>query len=112
MDHDGSLGPDVNRGEIWLGHIGNKQRPVVILTRSIVLDVRQLVTVAEVTTNVRGTHAEVPIESHAVGIDRPWVINCDRIHTISQKSLTGPIGQLDPTTLQQLCAAVSWSLGC
>jgi mRNA-degrading endonuclease toxin of MazEF toxin-antitoxin module len=102
----------VNRGEIWLGQIGNKQRPVVILTRSIVLDVRQLVTVAEVTTKIRGTNAEVTIDPEVVGLHQPSVINCDGIHTISQKSLTGPIGRLDPSTLKQLCAAVSWSLGC
>jgi mRNA-degrading endonuclease toxin of MazEF toxin-antitoxin module len=102
----------MNRGEVWLAFVGNNQRPVVILTRSMVLDVRQLVTVAEVSTNIRGTNAEVAIDLEEVELDQPSVVNCDGIHTISQTSLTGLIGQLGTATLQQLCSAVSWSLGC
>ncbi len=102
----------MNRGEVWLGNVGKKKRPVVILTRSIVIDVRQLVTVAEVTTNVRGTNAEVVLDHRAVGLDESSVINCDGIHTIPTKLLDGPIGRLDGPTLEQLSRAVNWALGC
>jgi mRNA-degrading endonuclease toxin of MazEF toxin-antitoxin module len=37
----------VTRGEIWLAQAGRKQRPVLILTRPEVIDVRELVTVAD-----------------------------------------------------------------
>jgi len=40
-----------------LAQVGRKKRPVLILTRSEVIDVRELVTVAEVTTSVRGLAA-------------------------------------------------------
>ena len=40
----------MNRGEVWWGEVGGKRRPVVILTRPEVIDVRELVTVAEFTT--------------------------------------------------------------
>ena len=43
----------MNRGEIWLTEIGRKRRPVLVLTRPEVIDVRELVTVAEVGTTVR-----------------------------------------------------------
>ncbi len=102
----------MNRGEVWLGNVGKKKRPVIILTRSIVIDVRQLVTVAEVTTNIRGTNAEVSIDPDVVGLHQPSVINCDGIHTIPKNLLEGPIGFLDGPTLEQLSRAVKWALGC
>ena len=40
----------MNRGEIWLAEVAQKVRPVVVLTRDEVIDVRSRVTVAEVTT--------------------------------------------------------------
>jgi hypothetical protein len=52
-----SLGRGARRGELWLAQVGRKKRPVLILTRSEVIDVRELVTVAEVTTSVRGLAA-------------------------------------------------------
>jgi len=50
------------RGEVWLAEVGRKKRPVVVLTRSEVLDVRALVTVAEVTTSIRGLASEVTLD--------------------------------------------------
>jgi hypothetical protein len=48
----------VNRGEVWLAEAGRKRRPVLVLTRSEVIDVRALVTVVEITTSVRNIGAE------------------------------------------------------
>ena len=41
------------------------------------LDARLLVTVAEITTSIRGLAAEVPIDPAQLGLDRECVINCD-----------------------------------
>ncbi len=38
----------MNRGDIWLAEVGNKTRPVLIVTRQQVIDVRRPVTVAEI----------------------------------------------------------------
>lgn len=54
-----------------------------MLTRSEVIDVRAFVTVAEVTTSVRGLAAEVEVDHVEAGLDRPSVINCDGIHTVT-----------------------------
>jgi mRNA-degrading endonuclease toxin of MazEF toxin-antitoxin module len=85
---------------------------VLILTRSEVIDVRALVTVAEVTTSIRGLGAEVPVDHGDVGLDRPSVINCDGIHTVAQAALTGPIGEVGDDTMRKVCSAVSYALGC
>lgn len=37
----------MNRGEVWLAHVGGRPRPVLIVTRDEVIDVRANVTVAE-----------------------------------------------------------------
>jgi mRNA interferase MazF len=84
----------VKRGELWLAQVGRKQRPVLLLTRSEVIDVRALITVAEVTTSIRGLASEVDVDHVTVGLDRPSVINCDGIHTVAQAALAGPLGQV------------------
>lgn len=102
----------VNRGEIWLAEVGRKSRPVLVLTRSEVIDVRRLVTVAEITTQARGLAVEVEFDSVATGLEYPSVINCDGLHTVTQTSLTSRIGEVDDATLIEVCHAVSYALGC
>lgn len=102
----------MTRGEVWIAAVGRKRRPVVVLTRSEVLDVRALVTVAEISTSVRGLAVEVEVDHDAVGLDRACVINCDGLHTVAQSMLTTRIGEVDESTLRQVCSAVSYALGC
>ena len=102
----------MTRGEVWLAQVGRKKRPVLVLTRPEVIDVRALVTVAELTTTIRGLAAEVEIDHAAVGLDRPSVINCDGIHTVARASLTGLVGEVSEDTMRQVCSAVSYALGC
>ncbi|MBI2169572.1 MAG: type II toxin-antitoxin system PemK/MazF family toxin [Actinobacteria bacterium] len=102
----------MTRGEIWLAQVGRKRRPVLVLTRSEVLDVRSLVTVAEITTSLRGLAAEVPIDHRAAGLERQSVVNCDGIHTMTQASLTTHVGEAGHDTMRRVCAAISYALGC
>lgn len=102
----------MTRGEIWLAEVGVKRRPVLVVTRSEVLDVRALVTVAEVTTSIRGLAAEVHLDHDLVGVDRSSVVNCDGLHTVEQSSLTRRVGKVDAATMRSVCSAISYSLGC
>jgi mRNA-degrading endonuclease toxin of MazEF toxin-antitoxin module len=102
----------VTRGEVWLAEVGRKRRPVLVLTRPEVIDVRALVTVAEITTFVRNIAAEVDFDHDEAGLDRPSVINCDGLHTIPKASLTAYAGSVSEDTLERVCAAVSYALGC
>ena len=101
----------MRRGEVWLAHVGTKPRPVLVLTREVVLDVRANVTVAEITTQVRGLSVEVPIDVEA-GIDRESVVNCDGLHTIAKSRLTQRLGVVPSATLEAVCRAVTVALGC
>jgi mRNA-degrading endonuclease toxin of MazEF toxin-antitoxin module len=102
----------VNRGDVWLAQVGRKRRPVLVLTRSEVIDVRSLVTVAEISTSARGLAAEVPVDHVAVGLDHASVINADGLHTIAQSTLTTRVGEVDGSTLERVCAAVNYALDC
>jgi mRNA-degrading endonuclease toxin of MazEF toxin-antitoxin module len=102
----------VRRGELWLAEVGSKKRPVLVMTRSEVIDVRALVTVAEVTTSIRGHAAEVDIDHVQAGLDRPSVINCDGIHTVTQRSLTTLVGRVSDDVISRVCTAISYALGC
>lgn len=102
----------MNRGDIWLAQVGRKRRPVLVLTRDDVLDVRALVTVAEITTTTRGLAAEVPVDHARLGLDGESAVNCDGLHTVPQSMLTTFVAAADKATMERVCAAVSYSLGC
>lgn len=102
----------MNRGEIWLAQVGRKRRPVLTLTRSEVVDARTLVTVAEITTSMRGLAAEVPLDHAQLGLDWESAVNCDGLHTVPQTMLTEFVSTVDQVTMNRVCSAVSYALGC
>ena len=102
----------VIRGDIWLAEVGSKIRPVVILTRTEVIDVRHSVTVAEVTTSIRGIAAEVALDHIETGLDQASVINCDGLQTIRRSSLTRRVGSVGDATMGSGCRALNYALDC
>jgi mRNA interferase MazF len=101
----------MRRGELWLAEVGGKPRPVLVLTRDEVIDVRANVTVVEVTTRERGLAVEVPVDTD-VGVDASSVINCDGLHTIGQRRLTKQLGSVSDDVLDDVCRALAIALGC
>ena len=102
----------MNRGEIWWSEVGRKRRPVLVLTRPEVIDVRELVTVAEITSTVRGLAVEVPLQESLDGIADGSVVNCDGLHTVRRSSLSQRAGDLGDPTMRAVCRAVTYALGC
>ena len=102
----------MTRGEVWIAQVGRKRRPVLVLTRTEVIDVRALVTVAEITTSIRGIGAEVLLDRGTIGLERESAINCDGIHTVTQTTLVNRVGQLNDITMQLVCSALNYALGC
>ncbi len=102
----------MNRGEIWLAEASRKTRPVLVLTRSEVINVRQLVTVAEITTSMRGLAAEVGFDHQAVGLDHASAVNCDGLQTIHKSQLTHRIGSMPDEAMVDVCWAINYALGC
>jgi len=71
----------------------DKSRPVLILTREAVRPHLNTVTVAPITTTVRGLSTEVLVDS-ANGLQERSVVACDHITTIPVAVLGKQIGRL------------------
>ncbi|MGN6189927.1 MAG: type II toxin-antitoxin system PemK/MazF family toxin [Conexibacter sp.] len=71
----------------------DKARPVLVLTRELVRPHMAAVTIAPITTTVRGLSTEVPVDS-ANGLSRPSVVSCDNITTVPSSALGEQIGVL------------------
>ena len=71
----------------------DKARPVLILTREIVRPHLNTVTVAPITSTIRGLSTEVPV-GVANGLDKPSVVACDHVTTIPKEALGSRLGLL------------------
>ncbi len=71
----------------------DKSRPVVVLTREAVRPYLRGVTVAPITSRIRGLSVEVPVGPEN-GLDQRSVINLDNIQTIDAQDLGRQIGWL------------------
>lgn len=77
---------------IHVAHL-DKARPVLILTRELVRPHLTTVTIAPISTTIRGLSTEVPVDA-ANGLARPSVVSCDNITTIPTSALGTLIGVL------------------
>ena len=102
----------MRRGDVWwLEEPTSKRRPVVVLTRQVILDRLSHVTVAAVTTQVRNLPTEVAL-TIAHGMPRPCVVSLDNVHTIFRGYLTERITELDEVTMSQVCQALRVAVAC
>jgi mRNA interferase MazF len=83
----------------------DKARPVLILTREVVRPHLNTVTVAPITSTVRGLSTEVAVGA-ANGLDRPSVVACDHVTTIPKTALGAHIGLLLDDQEQALSDAI------
>ena len=106
------MGNPMNRGEVWWAEVRRKRRPVLVLTRPEVIDVREMVTVAEITSSARRLAVEVPLPEFVPGLGDRSVVNCDGLHTVRRTSLSNRAGDLSDGTMRRVCQAVTYALGC
>lgn len=102
----------MRRGEIWWARLALPagRRPVALVSRDAAYLIRSSVTVAEVSTVVRAIPSEVTLGTRD-GMPRPCVINTDNLVTIPKALLESHIASLSKTKLEQLDAALQFSLG-
>jgi mRNA interferase MazF len=89
---------------IHIAHL-DKARPVLVLTRELVILQRTQITVAPVTSAARGLSVEVPV-GQANGLSHDSVVNCDNIVTIPKMALGERVGYLLPAQEAALTAAI------
>ena len=83
----------------------DKTRPVLVLTRELVRPRLRNVTVAPITSTIRGISTEVPVGT-ANGLDHDSVVSCDNIQTVPKDRLGRQIGYLGDDQEPELARAI------
>ena len=89
----------------------DKQRPVLILTRASALRYLSRVTVAPITSTVRGVPSEVPLGPDD-GMKHPCAVNLHNLVTVSQEDIGRRLARLGDRRMGEVCEALRFSLGC
>jgi len=102
----------MRRGEVWWAELPQPagRRPVLLLSRNEAYEVRELVTVAPLTTRARRIPSEVGLDKRD-GLPRACVANLDTMTTIPKATLSARIATLDPVKLADVARAIRFALG-
>jgi mRNA interferase MazF len=103
----------IARGDVRLYNFAppDKKRPVVVLTRDSAIDYLSTVTVAPITSTIRGVPSEVVLNEED-GLKAPCAVNLHKQVTVSQDKLGKCVTQLSSLRMFEICAALRFSLGC
>jgi mRNA interferase MazF len=103
----------IERGEVRLYQFPHpdKQRPVVVLTRESAIDYLSAVTVAPITSSIRGVPSEVLL-TEADGMKGTCVVNLHNVLTVSKAHLGRRVAVLSSERLREICGALGFALGC
>ena len=103
----------IRRGDVRLYQFAppDKKRPVVVLTRGSAISYLATVTVAPITSTIRGVPSEVVLTVED-GMKSLCAVNLHNAVTISQQCLGRRVTQLGSSRMTEICAALRFSLGC
>ncbi len=87
----------------------DKQRPVLLLTRSDMIPVLNTITVAPLTRTIRGVASEVVVDADS-GLKSTSAINLHHVVTVPKTGLRRFVGSVSPAALQQVRAALLFAL--
>jgi len=103
----------LERGEVRLYRFPapDKARPVVILTRGSAISYLSRVTVAPVTSTIRGVPSEVVLGIED-GMRKPCAVNLHNVVTVAKDRIGRRLTELGRERMGEICAAVGFALGC
>ena len=103
----------LSRGDVCLFRCAppDKQRPVLVLTRDSAIGHLATVTVAPITSTIRGVPSEVVLNEQD-GMKSACAVNLHNAVTVSQERLGKRMAQLSSARMNEVCAALRFSLGC
>ena len=103
----------LERGEIRLYRFPepDKERPVLILTRGSAIPYLSRVTVAPITSTIRGVPSEVALGNED-GMRQSCAANLHNLMTVGQRGLGRRLAQLSSRRMREVCAAIAFALGC
>lgn len=103
----------VERGDVRLFSFPapDKKRPVLVLTRDPALRYLSRVSVAPITSTIRGVPSEVVIGIDD-GMKLPCAVNLHNVLTVPVDTLGRRLAHLGPTRMHDVCTALAFALGC
>lgn len=103
---------EISRGEIWMVVFPrpDKSRPVLVLTREDMISRLSTVTVAPITSTIRGVPSEVVIGPEC-GLKHPSAVNLHHLVTLPQSGLRKYVGIVSSERLEQVRRAMLFALG-
>ncbi|WP_027369981.1 type II toxin-antitoxin system PemK/MazF family toxin [Desulfovermiculus halophilus] len=101
----------MKRGEVrwYTFYRPDKKRPVLILTRSSVIEYLGEVTIAPITSTVRDIPSEVFL-SKEEGMPKECAVNCDHLQTVAKAQIGSLITTLPTDKLTAVSQAVRFAL--
>src|SRR6266852_6061110 len=101
----------MRRGEVWWTDLPPPagRRPVILLSRNEAYAVRELVTVAPVTTRIRGIAVEVQLGPND-GLPRECAANLDTITTVPKSLLRERLAVLSQARVDAIDRAIRFAL--
>jgi mRNA interferase MazF len=102
----------LNRGDVryYTFKPPDKRRPVLILTRESAIPHLCEVTVAAITSTVRGVPSEVFISEND-GMPNPCAVNLYHLQTVQKQNIGKLITTLSPKKLNEVRDALNFALG-
>jgi mRNA interferase MazF len=85
--------------------------PVLLLTRGSALRYLSRVTVAPITSTLRGVPSEVALGTED-GIKGPCAVNLHNVVTVPQAGLGRRVATLSSARMREVCLALAFALGC
>lgn len=103
----------LSRGDVCLFQFAppDKRRPVLILTRDSAIGHLSTVTVAPITSTIRGVPSEVLLDVDD-GMNGPCAVNLHNAVTIAQHRLGRRVTSLSAGRMREVCFALRFSLAC
>lgn len=103
----------IARGDVRLYAFAppDKKRPVVVLTRDSAISYLSTVSVAPITSTIRGVPSEVVLGEED-GMKAACAVNLHHTITVSQHRLGKRVARLQGLRMKEICVALRFSLGC
>ncbi|HUY98639.1 MAG TPA: type II toxin-antitoxin system PemK/MazF family toxin [Verrucomicrobiae bacterium] len=102
--------PAPTRADVWLVRL-DTVRPAVVLTRDPMGRLLHSVTLAPITSTVRGPSTEVQVGAEN-GVPLAQVVNLDTLQLIARSRLGRRVGRARPSTMRSTGTAASIAVGC
>jgi len=103
----------IERGEIRLVAFPppDKARPVLVLTRASAIGYLSRLTVAPITSSIRGVPSEVVVGPDE-GMKQPSAVNLHNVQTVQKSRLGRRVARLGDDKMREVCRAIAFAVGC